>query len=315
MTSVLVTSAGTASAINVIKALRLQQEHAVRLVAVDADETAPGLYLADAREIVPRCSHPDYIPTLLRLCERHRIRALFPIYSAEIAVVADHADQFGRCGIGLLLAKPDTLRLCNDKRRMYGVVAALGISAPRTLDDESGIRFPLFAKPNTASGTEGAGQINDATDWAYFKAKHPDFVFQEFVHGKEYTVDILCDAASHLVVCSPRLRLATKAGQSVKGRTVSEPRLTDLCARICQAIGMVGPCNIQFIQREEEFVFIEMNPRYAAGGLMLTVHAGANTPLLVLRLMLGENVVPPTVRSGITMLRYWEETFIAAETK
>jgi carbamoyl-phosphate synthase large subunit len=308
--NVLVTSAGTASAVNVIKALRRQQEYAVRILAVDADVTAPGLYLADEHAIVPRCSQNDYIPSLVQFCEEYQIQALFPIYSKEIEVIAEYAPRFRERGINLLLPKPDVVRLCNDKRRMYTLAGTLGIHTPRLIADGVTATFPLFVKPNTASGTSDVMRINDEADLAYVKSKHPDFLYQEFVQGPEYTVDVLCDRQSDVIVAAPRLRLATRAGQSVKGRTVEEPVLVALCTKLCKAVGVVGPCNIQFIQRGSEFILIELNPRYAAGGLMLTVHAGANIPLLALKLMLGGSVSPPVVRRDMMMLRYWEEVFI-----
>lgn len=308
--NILVTSAGTASAINVIKALRLQQDYTVRLLAVDADPTAAGLYIADEHAIVPKCSQANYIPELLQLAEKHQIRALYPIYSQEIEVIAAHASVFIERGIGLLLPKPDVVNLCNDKRRMYELAATLGISTPRMIGESDPLTFPLFAKPNTASGTTGAMRIEDKEDWDYMQSKYPNFIYQEFVQGLEYTIDILCDRQSNLIAGSPRLRLATKSGQSVKGKTVEEPQLVELCAKLCKAVGMVGPCNMQFIQRDDEFVFIELNPRYAAGGLMLTVHAGANLPLLALKLMLGKDITSPVISPDVTMLRFWEEVFL-----
>ena len=54
MVKALVTSAGTASSINVIKALKCQREYEIEIIAVDADRTAPGLYLADEYTVVPK---------------------------------------------------------------------------------------------------------------------------------------------------------------------------------------------------------------------------------------------------------------------
>jgi carbamoyl-phosphate synthase large subunit len=308
---VLVTSAGTASAINVIKALRLWKENPIHILAVDADPMAPGLYLADEHVLVPKCVQTDYIPILLNLCLTHQIQALYPIYSQEIEVVAKSASQFVKQGIGLLVPTPEVVNLCNDKRRMYELASKLGISTPLFLSQEKDPQtFPVFAKPNTASGTTDARKIDDYKEWTYMKSKFPNLIYQEFIAGPEYTVDVLCDRDSNVVVASPRLRLATKAGQSVKGQTVAAPDLVKQCTHLCKKVEMVGPCNLQFIQRDKEFVFIELNPRYAAGGLMLTVHAGANLPGLALKLMLGEAVVSPPIHPDVTMLRYWEEIFM-----
>ena len=40
------------------------------------------------------------------------------------------------------------------------------------------------------------------------------------------------------------------------------------------------------------------------------MQAGANLPLMALRLALGEHVEPVSVRPGVTMIRYWEEHFV-----
>ncbi len=315
--NVLVTGVGAASGAGVIKALRRPNaEFDIRVLAVDADGSAPGRYLAQSFALVPKCSKPDYMERLFQLCEEHRIEALFPIYSGEIDILAAHAGDLARRGVKTLLAAPEIVRQCNDKRRMYGVVRDLGIAIPAFVDPTApGLTFPLFAKPITATGGSGAMMIEDQADLDYCRAKNPGFIYQRFLKGPEYTIDILCDRNSEMVVCSPRLRLATKAGQSVKGRTIRAPKLEELCGLVCKTSGMVGPCNLQFIEREGNYFFIEMNPRYAAGGLMLTVAAGGNIPLLALKLMLGDPADKPVVRAGVTMLRYWEEVILDEENQ
>jgi carbamoyl-phosphate synthase large subunit len=256
------------------------------------------------------------MPRVLQLCEQHRIEALFPVFSGEIDIFAAHAAELAAQGVGTILAPPENVRLANDKRRMYQLVQELGIPIPALVDPNSpDLEFPLFAKPVTATGGTGAMPIADQVDLVYCRTKNPSFIYQRFLKGPEYTVDTLCDRQSEMVVCSPRLRLATKAGQSVKGRTVHHPALVELCGTICKTVGMIGPCNLQFIENGGKLVFIEMNPRYAAGGLSLTVAAGGNIPLLALKLMLGDPVTKPSVRSGITMLRYWEEVMLDEENQ
>jgi carbamoyl-phosphate synthase large subunit len=311
---VLVTSAGTASAISVIRALRAQREIEVSILAVDTDPTAPGLYLADRRELVPPASNPDYVPALQALCQAYDVRALYPIYSREIELLTQHADGFCARGVRLLLPRAETVRRCNDKRAMYRLVSGLGISVPGEAGPGTGVPYPWFGKPNSGSGTSGTCVVRDSEDEAYFTATAPGLLWQEMVEGPEYTVDILCDQSHQAVVASPRLRLATRAGQSVKGRTVDDPELVARCGTICRAVEMVGPCNLQFIRRGRDFIFIEANPRYAAGGLMLTVAAGGNIPFLALQLMLNQGTPSPvSVRSGVTMLRYYEEIILQPE--
>jgi carbamoyl-phosphate synthase large subunit len=314
--NVLVTSAGTASGVSVIKALRRQNEFKVRLLAVDANPFAAGLYLADDFAIVPKCADHRYLGRVFELCEQHEIEAVFPIYSQEIEALAAQAGPLAARGVRTLLAGPDIVSLCNDKTRMYDLVARLGIPIPKIVNPLSmELRFPLFAKPVTATGGDGAMRIMDQAALDCCRAQNPRFIYQEFLEGREYTVDILCDRQSDLVVCSPRLRLSVKAGQSVKGRTARVPRLEELARTICKELGMVGPCNLQFFETGGDHVFLELNPRFPAGGLILTVAAGANIPFLALKLMLDHPVARPVVRSGLTMLRYWEEIILGEDGK
>ena len=66
------------------------------------------------------------------------------------------------------------------------------------------------------------------------------------------------------------------------------------------------------MERKNKYYFIEINPRYAAGGLMLTVKAGANLPFLALKMMKGISINKKDLihKEGVMMTRYWEEIII-----
>ncbi len=307
--TILITSAGTASAVSVIKALKRQRDLPVRIVAVDADKTAAGLCLADESAIIPRSSDPTYISTLRDLCRQLDARVLIPIYSKEMEIVSTHAADFADAGVKTLLPRPEVIQLANDKYAMAEFVRSIGVEAPEFVANNSWLGFPVIGKRNRSSGSEGLCLIENERDWDYWTAKHPYYLFQRFVKGTEYTVDVLCDHQSECLVCSPRSRLLVKAGQSVKGRTERKPEIEELTRKICREVKTVGPVNLQFIETPDGLYFIELNPRLAAGGLMLTVMAGANIPAMLIRLALGEHVEPLMCKEDVLMVRYWEECF------
>jgi carbamoyl-phosphate synthase large subunit len=107
--------------------------------------------------------------------------------------------------------------------------------------------------------------------------------------------------------------LQVKAGQSVRGKTERNERVEQAAREICKRAEMVGPGNIQFFVEDGEPCFIELNPRFPAGGLMLTVQAGANIPLMIVRRLLGQQVAPVQTQPGVLMVRYWEEMFSGSE--
>lgn len=312
MIHVLVTSAGTASAINVIKALRLQREFELRIYAVDYDYTAPGLYLADKFELIPKSDSQNYIPAIIDFCSRMNISIIFPIHSCEIEVFAENQLAFEREGIQLFIPSITAIRKCNDKKLMCDLVRKIGILTPACYDlDDNLCKFPMIAKPNNRSGSRDQFKIKDPIDLAYVRQKYKEHLIQEWIDGTEITVDCLFGPESTLIVASPRLRIQVKAGQCVKGMTIRHDKIVELCLAIAKRINYSGPANLQFIINNNQPYFIEINPRFAAGGLMLTVNAGANIPWMILSWLINKNFGSYyEIQEGMIMLRYYEEVYL-----
>ncbi len=313
----LITSAGVASAVNVIKSLRLQEEFDVSLVAIDMDPMAAGLHLADHHYVSPPIRDPEeYLGFLRDLCTRHRVSVLYPCYSRELSLVSQARESFSSLGVQMLVPPPEVIDLCNSKQHMAQLVSELGIPTPACVLDPGPSDLPLFSKLDEGSSSTGALVVDDAHMLNHLLVSGESRIYQDYVQGTEYTVDALCDRQSRLLFAGPRIRLATKSGQSVKAITVHNKALSDYVERICAAVGVVGVCNLQFIERDGSFHFIELNPRYAAGGLMLTVHAGANLPLVAAKLMLGLPIDASELRHepNTVMTRYWEEIILREHT-
>ena len=79
--------------------------------------------------------------------------------------------------------------------------------------------------------------------------------------------------------------------------------------------GCIGLVTIQlFLCRDGSLSFIEINPRFG-GGVPLSIAAGADFPLWIVRLMLGRDpqIDPDGWADGLMMLRFDEEIYIAAD--
>lgn len=311
--AVLITSAGVASAINVIKSLRLQREFELTVVAVDANKLAAGLHLSDYAYVCPPVRMADqYLAFLYEICAKHQVRALFPCYSREISLVARARERFDELSVSTLLPSAEVIELCNNKLETAITVKSLGIPIPEIIPKPEPSDFPLFSRLEEGSGSTGAICINEKYLLDHILQTRERRIFQRFIEGTEFTIDVLCDRNSQVLFCGPRKRTSIKSGQSVMGVTVRSSQLEAHVREICRSLGLVGACNLQFIEKEGQYYFIEINPRYAAGGLMLTVHAGANLPLAALRLMLGLPVDKAELRHRVdtSMTRYWEEIIV-----
>lgn len=313
-TTVLVTSAGTASGVNVIRSLRIADAR-TRIVATDMDPWAAGIHLADRGFVSPASSSPAFEPFLFDLVAREKISAIFPIHSSEIAIVAALSPKLKANGVHSLLASACAVRACDDKRGMSIKAGELGIGVPVVYNSDATVTFPVFVKPNTSSGSRGAGVANSKEELDSLLAPLSDPIVSQFVIGKECTVDCLVAANGRCLSVSPRWRTRVQGGQSHRGETFHDEVLESACERIIGSLGMVGPCNLQFIRSEQGWVFLEINPRWAAGGLMLTVHAGANLPQMALQTMLGNPVVPARTKAGMRITRYMADAIHSAEVE
>lgn len=317
MITVIVTSAGTASAISVIKALKKQTEIAIKIIAVDLDPMAAGLFLADQYFIVPPASSDKYIPGLIEVAKNVNAEILIPIYSKEINLISQNVDLLKRNGLKVLVSNPETIELCNNKISMNKYALAAGLNVPYVFDKVELSQFkeqqlPIFAKPNTGSSSTGAEKVKTLNRLNELLNLNQDYVFQTLVEAEEVTVDVFCNENSEALIVAPRLRLATKSGQSVKGKTLDNSLFKEPVSRLCKKLQIKGVCNVQFFINGNDLQFIELNPRFAAGGLMLTVNAGANIPLILLKTLLNIPIKPEECQTkpNILMTRFWEEIII-----
>lgn len=309
---ILVTSAGVASAVNIIRALKIQNEIPVHIIAIDQNPLASGLYLADSHYTSPSANEfSKYLDFILKLAKTHKIQAIFPCYSKEIYSFANNQDLLRDSGISSLLPEPDVIALCDDKIKMKNFVSNLDILVPKTIDNPIVKDLPLFSKKNQGSGSKGATLVESVHMLNHLRIEDETNIFESYIEGEEFTIDLLCDRKSRVLATSPRSRLLVKDGQTVIGETVQSAEMVNHAHDICQTLGIVGPCNAQFIKRNNKFYFLEINPRFAAGGLMLTVKAGLNIPLIALKMMLGHELASKnSAKVGVKMVRYWNEIFI-----
>ena len=69
--NVLVLSAG--KRVKIVRYLQRALAGSGRVIVTDCSALAPSLYVADGAHVVPRADCPDYVDTILEICEREAI--------------------------------------------------------------------------------------------------------------------------------------------------------------------------------------------------------------------------------------------------
>jgi len=312
--TVLVTSAGSAAAVSCIRALRSQNQISIRLIAADASNLSAGLYEVDASYLVPRLEQHSYIDSLLAIAIKESVNVILPTFSQEIPVVARAVSLFQRNSINILISPFNIIMRFANKWSSYEFFKSNGFATPETQLGEMAppaLEFPFLMKPLTASGSKDCYKINSQSDFNFYAQRLSGFVVQPYLFGNEVTVDVLIDSNLQVIAAVPRLRVKIRDGMAVVSKTINNAELITEIERFASVAGIVGPANIQGFLIDNGFLFTDVNTRFSAGGLPLTIASGVNTPLMTVMLALGMKVdAAREYQTDLWMIRSHCETFV-----
>lgn len=306
--NVLVPGAGGPAAINTIKSLRLSKFDG-QIVSTDSDPLSAGFFLSDSYYVVPIVSDKSFIDVLIKIIKKNDIKVLMPSSGYDIYQYSIHNQLLSEMGVKAVVSRKEVLDVCQDKLLSFKKLSNRFPFAFSTLYFEQIDKFPVISKPRFGKGSKDIIKIEDLIDLKYVTAKYNNMIFQEYLPGDEYSVDVLSDLNENPLIAIPRIRIQTKAGISVKGKIYRNQYIENLCMDLAKHLGIKGPCVIQLKQSESgELKIIEINPRFG-GGTFFSTLAGINFPALILDMVCNKEIVLPEV-SEITILRYYEEVVL-----
>jgi carbamoyl-phosphate synthase large subunit len=318
--TVLVTGVGATTGISVIKGFRQQDEFRVRVVGTDINprDRIAGSSFCDIFYTVPPAVDATYIPVLMDICKKEGVQVLIPIIDPELLALAEHKEALAQLGVKVVVSDPKTVRICNDKYATFDFLKHHDIPTPETwlidkITEPQALTYPLFVKPRDGVSSVNAFRVDSPEELMSAKKRVLNLVVQEYLEGKEYTTDVLADFEGCVFAVVPRQRLQTKDGISYKGQTCFDDELIHWGRRISEILNIRGPANIQCMVFGDRISYFEVNPRFS-GSLPLTIAAGVNTPLWVLKLVCGApspHVYLPF--QSMVMTRYWSEVFYPGE--
>jgi carbamoyl-phosphate synthase large subunit len=308
---VLITGAGGPAAIAAMKSLRA--DTSVELIAADMDPWAAGLYLVAERTLVPAGAAPEFASVLLARCRALEVDVVLPTVDAELLPLAAARDTFAAAGIRLLLAPATALGVILDKLTLARHCAGV-VRVPRTEPfgpdtDPATWTYPVVVKPRQGSGSRGVVIVESAAALAALD-RPPGLIVQDFLPGEEYSVDVLADAAGHVIASVPRLRARVDSGVSVGGRTVHDPEVELFGRAVAHATGLTYVANVQCRRdRDGHPALLEVNPRMP-GTLGLTIASGVDMPRLALAALLGRPVPAQLDFCERAVVRFLDERFV-----
>ncbi len=310
--NILITSAGVATAINVIDALKQSLLYTCKIIATDMNEHSAGLYMADKYYLTPSADADDFLPMIVDIIKKEKIDFIFPLHSSETELFSKNISVFKELDCGINIPDVDVVKTCTNKDLFELFLDKNGFKHPKTYKNISEIKdFPVFIKPKVGSSSKGAMVLHSKKDFDYFvKGKEEHIMMQEYMSCDEITIDCYVNANHKLVAFVPRYRVKVKDGKSVVARTMYDEELLEQTKRLLKALKYKGACNIQVFYNKAHISFIELNPRLAAGGLPLATKAGVNIPELMMKDYF-DKVSDELIKynHNLTMYRYLSQIF------
>lgn len=306
--TILVPGASAPAAINTIKSLKMVK-YPVRIVSSDTNPVSAGFYMSDAHELLPEIESKSYLSRLFEIITKHKISILMPSSGYDIYHYSKYKKKLLKLGALPVVSDVKTMEICRDKMQTYHHLSKKFDLPLTRLDSKKLEGFPLIAKPRYGKGSKGIVKIENPLDLRYIQSKQKGLIFQEYLPGTEYTIDVLSDLSGEPIIAVPRIRVQTKAGISTVGKIIKDENISETCKSIAKYLKIKGPCCIQMKESNEGTLkLVEVNPRLG-GGTIFTALAGANFPAMILDMAMGKRIKIPRV-SEITVVRYFEEIVV-----
>lgn len=312
--NVLVIPAGSGMAVSAIKMLR--KDKRIKVYSADANKLAPGLYFSHKGYIVPRFDDPNFYPSIEEIIRKDNIDVIFPALDTILLDFSIRKRDFEKIGAKVIISNPEIIKITRDKWRTYTTLKDI-VPVPKSFikKDDIDIDFPLFIKPRMGSGSKFAYKINSERELDFFYDWIEKPIIQEYLEGKEYTVDCVADEDGNLVISIPRERIETKAGISTKGKVIKCDTLHEMAAKISEKLKFYGPFFFQAKEDKEGVPKLtEINPRIS-GSMSLSSASGPNLHSISVRICMGEKIglEKTNINYGLYFTRYLEDIYLTEE--
>jgi len=329
----------------ILKAL-LMARTPYRIIPVDMSPFSIGLFEGEEGYVVPPASNPDYIPTLLDICRKFKVKVLFHGSEPELKVLSENREVFEREGIFLPINPPHVINLCMDKWSLIEYLKSKGFTVPETIlvdkekDIPKEISFPVVIKPSVGGGGSNNVFLAQDEDELIFACRfilrqNRKALVQEYIGTpeSEYTVGILFTMEGELIgsialrrhilsAPSNRFKLPNRTGRKELSSIlaissgISQGIIDDfqeirkVCEEIGVALGARGPINIQCRFVNGIIYPFEINPRFS-GTTSIRALMGFNEPdMLIRHYILKEKIIKPVKYKYGTVVRGLEEKWI-----
>jgi len=263
---ILVPECGGPAGVSSIRAIqKINKTKDVKISGYDVDANCAMSEWVDDFFISPAAKDHNFESFLAEKVQNSDL--LVPSGGNDLLAISKIKDKFPKAL--RFFSEISTIESCVDKSKTFSIFKDF-VFIPRT----ENFRFAdvVFAKPKDGKGSLGCTILNsDAITPAT-----ENMIYQEYLPGREITVDALFDTQGSLRVCVPRERVKTRGGISTCARFLKSDFYRKSIVEMSKVMKFIGPICFQFKEDlDGNPKLMEINPRMA-GGYGMTLAIGIN---------------------------------------
>lgn len=309
--NILIGSCGGLTGFYLIKELK---KNDVKLFGIDIDELNPSKFFLDGFFIVPKLQEEEkFIKYLIEILNKEKIDIYIPTLSKEIRIISKYEKKIRENTRSKFLVSPyESIKELENKERCYKNLKILNIKVPELYEKIEELRFPVFMKPKYGSGSKNSMKIYSLDEYKFYTQKYNDVFFMENLEGKEYTIDTYFDKEGKLISYNQRERIKSNGGAVVITKNNYDYDFKNIILKLSKNYIIKGSANFQFIMQNGTPYLIDINLRFASGGLPLSIKSGLNIIELLIKDLYNiefEEKDYKVDKKERTMYRYYEEFF------
>ncbi len=261
-----------------------------KIYGADCSNECIAKYFVDSFWQMPKLSEL-LIQDLIDFCVKENITAIIPTRDGELEFFAEYKDTLKTHGISVMVSNKNAILTCVDKLRFFEQTREFNFPVIQTVQNID----TLNVKQYVVKERFGAGSSKIGLNLTYEQSKTyakqlQDPIFQPFIEGKEFSLDLYIDLNSKTKGTVIRQRDVVVQGESQITTVVKKQDLEKMCSEFAQKLGLYGHVVLQALEISDgSYHIIECNSRFG-GASTLGLASGLDSFYWFFLECLGSNI-------------------------
>jgi len=256
---------------------KLNKNNKIKIFIADCTLNTASFYTENKvykKIITPRASlKKKYFNSIYKIARKNKINLIIPLSELDLKILSKNKKKFSKIDCFPVVSDPKVIDICQNKKKLYYFCKINKINTPDLFFSKKEIKFPLVKKYIKSSGSK---EIQIYRNKEKFKLNFKNFLYQKFIKGQEYNIDILNDFKKNFISCCIKKKLLMRSGETDKCEIVNNKLIEEFSKLLSKKLGHIGnlDCDI-ILTKNNKINLIDLNPRFG-GGYPFTHLAGNN---------------------------------------